>query len=218
MESPESVGKVIGNTNVTFTGSTQQAPYIYGDIYGGGNLAQVQGGTNVNIYAAHFAGQIFGGGKGNITDQNENALTNKEDFTSADISGNTYVTLAQDMGGQVEGDDGKKKDNFSINVIWNKIWDETIGANGDFIIWNPENKTNQDKFYGTDATSTKSHFLNPHNIYGGGNLACNVTGSTFVEVLKGMTPFELLKTAEWKESYNDNNYPHFSVFGGGYGE
>ena len=218
-QSPELVGKVIGNTNVTFTGSTQQAPYIYGDIYGGGNLAQVEGGTNVNIYAAHFAGQIFGGGKGNITDPNGNALTNKDQFTSADISGNTYVTLAQDMGGQVEGDDGKKKDNFSINVIWNKIWDPTKGENGDFIEWNPtKDKTNQDKFYGTDATSTKPHFLNPHNIYGGGNLACNVTGSTFVEVLKGMTPFDLLNTAEWKESYNDNNYPHFSVFGGGYGE
>ena len=218
-QSPNLVGKVIGNTNVTFTGSTQQAPYIYGDIYGGGNLAQVEGGTNVNIYAAHFAGQIFGGGKGNITDPNGNALTNKDQFTSADISGDTYVTLAQDMGGQVEGDDGKKKDNFSINVIWNKVWDPTNGENGDFIEWNPtKDKTNQDKFYGTDATSSKSHFLNPHNIYGGGNLACNVTGSAFVEVLKGMTPFDLLNTAEWKESYNDNNYPHFSVFGGGYGE
>ena len=218
-QSPELVGKVIGNTNVTFTGSTQQAPYIYGDIYGGGNLAQVEGGTNVNIYAAHFAGQIFGGGKGNITDSNGNALTDKDQFTSADISGDTYVTLAQDMGGQVEGDDGKKKDNFSINVIWNKIWDTTDANNPKFIEWNPtKDKTNQDKFYGTDATSNKSHFLNPHNIYGGGNLACNVTGSAFVEVLKGMTPFDLLKTAEWKESYDDDNYPHFSVFGGGYGE
>ena len=214
-QSPELVGKVIGNTNVTFTGSTQQAPYIYGDIYGGGNLAQVEGGTNVNIYAAHFAGQIFGGGKGNITDKDGNALTNKDQFTSADISGDTYVTLAQDMGGQVEGDDGKKKDNFSINVIWDKIWD---AKEAKLIIWNPKDKTNQDYFYKTDATSSKPHFLNPHNIYGGGNLACNVTGSTFVEVLKGMTPFELLNTAEWKESYNDNNYPHFSVFGGGYGE
>ena len=217
-QSPELVGKVIGNTNVTFTGSTQQAPYIYGDIYGGGNLAQVEGGTNVNIYAAHFAGQIFGGGKGNITDQNGKPLTDTSQFTSADISGDTYVTLAQDMGGQVEGDDGKKKDNFSINVIWNKIWDATIGENGDFIEWNPKDNTNKNYFYGTDATSSKPHFLNPHNIYGGGNLACNVTGSAFVEVMKGMTPFDLLNTAEWKESYNDNNYPHFSVFGGGYGE
>ena len=36
-KSPKEVGKVIGNTNVTFTGSSQQAPSIYGDIYGGGN-------------------------------------------------------------------------------------------------------------------------------------------------------------------------------------
>ena len=64
----------------------------------------------------------------------------------------------------------------------------------------------------------KEHFLNPHNIYGGGNLACNVGGTAVVEVLKGMTPFDLLNTKEWKESYNDNKYPHFSVFGGGYGE
>lgn len=64
----------------------------------------------------------------------------------------------------------------------------------------------------------KEHFLNPHNIYGGGNLACNVEGTAVVEVLKGMTPFDLLNTKEWKDSYNDNNYPHFSVFGGGYGE
>lgn len=177
------VGKVIGNTNVTFTGSTQQAPYIYGDIYGGGNLAQVQGGTNVNIYAAHFAGQIFGGGKGNITDKDGNALADPKQFTSADISGNTYVTLAQDMGGQIEGDDGKKKDNFSINVIWNKIWnpDPTKEDYGDFIVWNPQNLS---YFYASDKADGKKHFLNPHNIYGGGNLACNVTGSTFVEVLK----------------------------------
>lgn len=215
---PDSVGKVIGNTNVTFTGNAQQAPYIYGDIYGGGNLAQVEGGTNVNIYAAHFAGQVFGGGKGNIPYQNGKPLTDKSQFTYADISGNTYVTLAQDMGGQEEGDDGKKKDSFSINVIWNKIWDATKGDDGEFIIWNPKSGENRKLFYDSDMEDRKEHFLNPHNIYGGGNLACKVTGSAFVEVLKGMTPFELLNTAEWKDSYNDNNYPHFSVFGGGYGE
>lgn len=34
---------------------------------------------------------------------------------------------------------------------------------------------------------------------------------------KGMTPYELLITDEWKQSYTDNENPHFSVFGGGYG-
>ena len=217
---PEKVGKVIGNTNVTFTGSSQQAPSIYGDIYGGGNYAQVDGSTHVNIFAANFAGQVFGGGMGNIKDESGKELTDTL-FTSADISKDTYVTLAQDMGGQEEGDDGKPKDSFSINVIWNKIWD---AVKSDFIIWYPKetaDKNNTKYFFGKtteDAESAVAHFLNPHNIYGGGNLACNVEGTAVVEVLKGMTPFDLLNTEEWKNSYNDNNFPHFSVFGGGYGE
>ena len=217
---PDSVGKVIGNTNVTFTGSSQQAPSIYGDIYGGGNYAQVDGSTNVNIYAANFAGQVFGGGMGNIKDESGKELTDTL-FTSADISGDTNVNLAQDMGGQEEGDDGKPKDSFSINVIWNKIWD---ADNNDFIIWYPketEDKNHTKYFFGKtteDDAKAVAHFLNPHNIYGGGNLACKVKGVAKVEVLKGMTPFDLLNTKEWKDSYNDNNFPHFSVFGGGYGE
>ena len=220
-QNPEKVGMVIGNTNVTFTGSSQQAPSIYGDIYGGGNYAQVDGSTNVNIFAANFAGQIFGGGMGNIKDESGKELIDKKKFTSADVSKDTNVTLAQDMGGQEEGDDGKPKDSFSINVIWDKIWD---AKKNDFIIWNPketEDKNNRKYFYGTtpeDDPDAEAHFLNPHNIYGGGNLACNVEGTATVEVLKGMTPFDLLNTEEWKESYNDNNFPHFSVFGGGYGE
>ena len=215
-QTPDSVGLVKGNTNVIFTGSTLTAPKIYGDIYGGGSLAQVQGSTNVNIYAAHFAGQIFGGGKGNITDKDgKDNITDKDEkdltFTYANVKGDTYVNLAHDSGGQKEGDDGKPKDNFSINVIWNEIWDEKKG----FIEWTEENDT---LFYGSDKPDGDPHFLNPHNIYGGGNLACNVGGTAVVEVLKGMTPFDLLKTEEWKISYNDNKFPHFSVFGGGYGE
>ena len=207
-QTPDSVGLVKGNTNVIFTGSTLIAPKIYGDIYGGGSLAQVKGNTNINIYAAHFAGQIFGGGKGNITDKDEKDLT----FTYANVTGNTYVNLAHDFGEQKEGDEGKPKDSFSINVIWNKIWD---AEKNKFIVWND---TTRSHFYASDVEDGKEHFLNPHNIYGGGNLACNVGGTAVVEVLKGMTPFDLLNTKEWKESYNDNNYPHFSVFGGGYGE
>lgn len=197
-QSPELVGRVIGGTSVSFIGDSKVAPYIYGDIYGGGNLAQVEGDTYVNFYAGHFAGQIFGGGNGKL-----NAATQN---TSADITGNTYVALAQDPGGQVEGDDGKKVDNFSINVIWNKMWDDT---NKTFYEWD----TDKTRFY----DSTKGIFLNSHNIYGGGNLACKVAGSTTVIVEKGMTPFELLKTEEWKASYADNKNPHFYVFGGGFG-
>ena len=220
---PEYIGRVTGSTSLTFSGSSAQAPSIYGNIYGGGNLAQVGENTNgentnkssttINIYGANFAGEIFGGGKGKITDDKGNPLASKDLYTSADVNGNTNIYLAQDPGLQTREKDGNLKDNFSINVIWNKLWDGTK-----FISWD-DNKT---LFYGKDKDEdpdkANNKFLNPHNIYGGGNLACTVTGTATVNVQKGMTPYSLLKTQEWKESYDDNKHPHFSVFGGGYGE
>ena len=226
---PELVGKVIGSTKVFFQGSTAQAPSVYGDIYGGGNLAQVNGDTYVNIYAGNLAGQVFGGGKGRIFDDHGKPLST-DLYTYADIigstdeqgntdgKGNTHVTLAQDPGGQEEDENKKKTDNFSINVIWDKLW-----KSGDtFYAWDSSVKGNEGDTITVDKTKffdeAKGIFRNPHNIYGGGNLACRVSGKATVEVLKGMTPFSLLKTDEWKASYTDNKNPHFSVFGGGYGK
>ena len=194
---PELVGKVLGGTNLNFYGTSAQAPSIYGDIYGGGNRAQVEGDTHINIYAANFAGEIYGGGKGLITNDNGNLL-----YTYADVKGNTFVKLAQDQGAQTEGESGKKQDNFSINVIWDKKWNGTK-----WIYWND----NKSEFF------NDGQFVCPHNIYGGGNQACNVTGKATLTILKGMTPFGLLKTAEWKKAYDDSDHPHFAVFGGGYG-
>lgn len=198
---PELVGKVLGGTNLNFYGTSAQAPSIYGDIYGGGNRAQVEGDTHINIYAANFAGEIYGGGKGLITDSIGNLLA-KDLYTYANVTGNTFVKLAQDQGTQTEGENGKKQDNFSINVIWDKKWNGTK-----WIKWND----NKSEFF------NDGQFVCPHNIYGGGNQACNVTGKATLTILKGMTPFGLLKTAEWKKAYDDSDHPHFAVFGGGYG-
>lgn len=198
---PELVGKVLGGTNLNFYGTSAQAPSIYGDIYGGGNRAQVEGDTHINIYAANFAGEIYGGGKGLIKDSIGNLLA-KDLYTYANVTGNTFVKLAQDQGAQKEGENGKKQDNFSINVIWDKKWNGT-----NWINWNDDKR----KFF------NDGQFVCPHNIYGGGNQACNVTGKATLTILKGMTPFGLLKTAEWKEAYDDSEHPHFAVFGGGYG-
>lgn len=198
---PELVGKVLGGTNLNFYGTSAQAPSIYGDIYGGGNRAQVEGDTHINIYAANFAGEIYGGGKGLITDDN-GKLLDANLYTYADVTGNTFVKLAQDQGAQTEGENGKKQDNFSINVIWDKKWNGTK-----WIYWND----NKSEFF------NDGQFVCPHNIYGGGNQACKVTGKATLKILKGMTPFGLLKTAEWKKAYDDSDHPHFAVFGGGYG-
>ena len=198
---PELVGKVLGGTNLNFYGTSAQAPSIYGDIYGGGNRAQVEGDTHINIYAANFAGEIYGGGKGLITDSIGNLL-DANLYTYANVTGNTFVKLAQDQGAQTEGENGKKQDSFSINVIWDKKWNGTKWIN-----WND----NKSEFF------NNGQFVCSHNIYGGGNQACKVTGKATLTILKGMTPFGLLKTAEWKQAYDDSDHPHFAVFGGGYG-
>lgn len=209
---PDSVGLVIGNANVSLIGSAEQAPYVYGDIFGGGNLAQVSADTYVSIYAGNIAGQLFGGGNGNITADN---------VTSADVLGNTNVMLAQDEG-SMSGEGGHNENNeFSINVIWNRKWDAT---NNLFYVWDSDIKDPQDEpsiegaIYKKDEFFANGKFLNPHNIYGGGNLACNVAGKATVLVQKGTTPYDLLTTDEWKQAYTDNDNPHFSVFGGGYGQ
>lgn len=85
---PEYIGRVTGSTSLTFSGSSAQAPSIYGDIYGGGNLAQVgekkngentnKSSTTINIYGANFAGEIFGGGKGIITKKPKIKMAKKQ--------------------------------------------------------------------------------------------------------------------------------------------
>lgn len=209
---PDSVGLVIGNANVSLIGSAEQAPYVYGDIFGGGNLAQVSANTYVSVFAGNMAGQIFGGGNGYI---------NGNTITYADVLGNTNVMLAQDEG-SMSGEGGHNENNeFSINVIWNRKWDAT---NNLFYVWDSDIKDSQDEpeiegaVYKKDEFFAAGKFLNPHNIYGGGNLACNVAGKATVLVQKGTTPYDLLTTDEWKQAYTDNDNPHFSVFGGGYGQ
>ena len=221
---PDSVGLVIGNTNVSLAGSAEQAPYVYGNIFGGGNLAQVSANTNVSVFAGNMAGQIFGGGNGYI---------NGNPITSADVLGNTNVMLAQDEGDMSGEGEPNENNSFSINVIWNRKWDAT---NNLFYVWDSNIEDSSDEpaiegaVYKKDEFFANGKFLNPHNIYGGGNLACNVgtytdakgipakgTGHATVLVQKGTTPYELLMTEEWKLTYTDNDNPHFSVFGGGYG-
>lgn len=186
--------------------------YVYGDIIGGGNQANIEGNTSVTLYAGNFGGNIFGGGNGAL-DSDGNI------YMSADVTGNTLLYIAQDEGGQ---DKETKADNFNTNVIWDRKWNPSSNS---FLTWT-DNK---------DAFFNDGKFLNNHNIYGGGNLASKVgtytdgtiavtnkpaqgTGLATVTVMKGMTPYELLKTQEWKDSYEDNENPHFYVFGGGYGK
>ena len=65
-------------------------------------------------------------------------------------------------------------------------------------------------------------------MYGGGNLACKVSGNSYITISKGMlneqetvsatTPEGgFFATKEWKEVYYKTGSPYFCIFGGGYG-
>ena len=69
-----------------------------------------------------------------------------------------------------------------------------------------------------------------HNIYGGGNEACEVYHNTNITIANGFLHDDtevkpgqaknkhFYQTAEWKEIYYKVGSPHFSIFGGGFGE
>ena len=163
--------------------------YIYGNIYGGGNQADVEGVSQVSVSAGSFAGEIFGGGRGVMTDANTVDAR-------ADIKGQTKVFV-----------NGAK-------TIWNTLWDD---SNKEFVTWTGGlSATNWARFIEKPSGGSPK-FLNNHNIYGGGYLACTVTDSTRVEVTNGAVPADLIKLDVWKNSFRDNANPHFYVFGGGYG-
>ncbi len=103
-------------------------------------------------------------------------------------------------------------------------------------------KIHNELFY--DETNKK--FRIKHNIFGGGYIACRVgtynssgelqnkkdalnvdltddegnvipTGRARVSMVSGMFGSDLMGTQQWKDCYNDNQDPHFYVFGGGFG-
>jgi len=176
-----------GNFGTTVALNSSNAT-VWGNIYGGGNQAAVGGLAQVNLTLGRFAGEVFGGGRGYMTDANTVGAR-------ADINGQTKVYV-----------NGAK-------TIWNTLWDD---SNKEFVTWfGGLTDTNWDRFINKSGTYPK--FLNNHNIYGGGYLACTVTDSTRVEVTNGAVPADLIKLDVWKKSFRDNANPHFYVFGGGYG-
>ena len=85
------LGKVMGNVNLTITGNST----IYGDVYGGGALSDANTDANntttVNILDGTFNGNIYGGGEGSAT-------------VAAKVNGVVTVNIgAIDVGGAISG-------------------------------------------------------------------------------------------------------------------
>ena len=218
------IGRVTGNTLVHVANSKDVdnntvEPYIWNRIYGAGSYGIVDGSSKVHIEGGNLGYNIFGGGFGDI----------KGGITSADVNGDTYVTI-----------DGGS---------W--IWYAMADVDGNITTWNKANtklSTSYEKMRNMTEAERMSkiqsyvddrffenkdggyRFVINHNIYGGGNAACNVSGKAKVEInhspltdvkYNGKT-YNLLdpNTAAgccWYTSMDNIRNPQFSVFGAGYG-
>lgn len=210
-EGATGTGVPAGTGHTSVYTKTKEA-YVYGDIYGGGNQANVNGDTYVGMTAGHIAGNIYGGGNGNLQ---TNASADVKGF--ADVFLNGYTVMWDQMF------DTRGWEALNYNQRAQMSAQDILGTylknwrdHKSLFVTTQDNQNARfkkvsywhDRFGGYDA----------HNIYGGGNLLCNVDSTARVTVTRGMTPQELLETAEWKQSYYDNDNPHFYVFGGGNGE
>lgn len=103
---------------VLLTGGTALAQVkVHGNVYGGGNLADVQTNTAVNISAGQVAGNVFGGGKGEeSTFTCEKAMVGidgdgacEDPSSDANKDKGTKVTISNGTVGTLETVDGQTK-------------------------------------------------------------------------------------------------------------
>lgn len=197
-----------GRTNV-YTRTSKAR--VYGDIFGGGNKADVIGDTYVGMSAGYIGGSIFGGGNGVYVGENNSGNKAADVHGFSEVFLNGYTVMWDEM--------------FDIDS-WNQLsYDQKAALNNvdgiktDYLkTWTSNNNRFIDKTSGSSPIWLDPHGQrNAHNVFGGGNAYCSVDSTARVTVTRGMTPKTLLETQEWKDSYYDNDNPHFYVFGGGYG-
>ena len=190
--------------NVNNNVNAKIIPSFQERIYGGCQNGTVFGNTFISIYDGEIGHGIYGGGWGNCDTLTVDGVQ-KIYITSADVTGNTNMII---MGG-----------NALLSSYWNpdtRSWYPASIIDG--ITYSPQ--------YDHKALKFKVN----HNIYGGGNEACEVGNNTYITITKGFLhantevkpgqdkSLSFYQTAEWKEIYYKVGSPHFSIFGGGFGE
>ena len=220
------IGRVTGNTLVHVANSKDAddntvEPYIWNRIYGAGSYGIVDGNSKVHIEGGNLGYNIFGGGFGDINGG----------ITSADVLGNTYVTIdggswiwyaMADVDGKIttwNRANAKLESSYTYEVVRKMTEAERMKLLGRNV--NANFFENKDGGYG---------FVINHNIYGGGNAACNVSGtakvvinhSPLTEVKYDGKTYNLLDPNTvagccWYTSMDNIRNPQFSVFGAGYG-
>lgn len=259
-ESVDGIARVTGQTEVTIAKDAIVIGKVYGggDIANVGSTEEKTG-TTVNIAGGYIMGQIFGGGNGRLVSQHTNYKKlgaiygdTKVNVTSDEawiwnriygggqngtIYGNTYVNITEgNLGHDVFGGGwGNVDDNkvTSADVAGNTYVNIEGGLAALTQRWNEETLTwyTSSKGYSPQYDPDLKKFSVSHNIYGGGNIACEVKGTTNIKMVKGIVADQPVKSnyanyagnkpfesEEWHEVYKKYASPQFSVFGGGYGE
>lgn len=191
------LGGVVGNCQVTI----RDDAYVWGDLYGGSCYGITNGNTRVNILGGSLGGDIFGGSMGDQKLVTREGVTTP---TTADISGKTLVYIPyyiNNEGGQIN----------TARMVWDMKAEVSANkASVNIIAWDNAHKA---AFY----DYTNNQFLTRHNIYGGGNIACQIGDSSSVVMEHGLIGQDLLTREEWQKSYDVNKAPHFYLFGAGFG-
>lgn len=195
---PELLGSICGSTYVKLDGAT-----VWGRIYGGGQAG--------SIYSVEASANLH------------KASTDYSEELKA-TSGSTNVEILSGTAGHniFGGGWGNITDNSGTDVI------TSADISGNTYVYFKEASIIEDRYIKGDGTfgeqncsgsarKTESDVF--HNLFGGGNVACVVGGSSYVYMIGAPSVSESYTSSLfYTTARKDVGIPHFSALGGGYGK
>ena len=219
----ENMARVYGKTTVTIDKYT----VINGSVYGGGDMAAVENGTddatdltiggNVVIH-----GDVFASGNGRRHKKNpsdEESLspaytyTRKENNEVGFIRGNARLTISGNprIYGDIYGGGayGSNVGNTTVTVDGGYFYRNIYGGGqGDLAtmtkatIDGNATVTLSGAKAALDSKETTSFIGGLHTVYGGGYMVASVTGTASVNVTRGWAGSDIMETPMWANAYN----------------
>lgn len=233
----ESAGRVTGQTDVALDGAT-----VWGELFGGGQMADVRGNTLLHFKKGKAGHNAFGGGLGVLGGIEGEPDNRRPILASADIKfiPAHYDLIINDNATNLSVLQGFYNADGTIKDPAN--WMSAKKTGESFVVFDGSEETGYTHYEFKKARTfvivdgkpkvTETDQYNPsrpeqlfsinHNIYGGGMTASKVEGKTFVHVNYGMVNDEMMnyKVNEekvWDKVYGSIANAQFCVFGGGYG-
>lgn len=196
---PEYIGSICGSTVVKLDGAK-----VWGNLYGGGHTGQV-----VTVGTGQELDRLQGGSGMARTDE-QSACASVEIF-SGWVGSNVFGGGFGDVVEREGREDVVTKANIGMSTFTYFIDANLIGYN----YWTGTGFAEQNN---TGANrGTASDIL--HNLYGGGDVACDVTRNVFIYVQGSPSLPDGYQTSQfYLNASEDTGLPRFSVFGGGYGK